>query len=230
MMSRLSGSTAVFCRCGDRRRPWTHALLWGMAACMSVAAAPQYAQAAVIDQSGGGVFTPFYHSVSEAPPVGQEFIPTIEDHIGVHLWFGESAGQQVDLTLRIRETSIDGNVVLGSIVNQSLVIARPPADPGTIYPGWRPAVRVDFMFDDVIGLTSGSRYVIELQCEQSICCWAMTWNMHQEIGERAIFEGQPQSQREFSFTTLVVPEPLSAMLLLAGSLVLRLPGRRGERP
>ena len=200
--------------------------LLGAVLSVLAAATPHQAVAAVIDQRGGCGDTGSYAVASESAPLGQEFIPTISDHVGVILWFGSTGGQEVDLTIRLREGTIDGEVVPGSVVSQTFVFLRDPWRPGQFYLGWPPDAPADFMFDDVVRLSTGSTYVIELECPQDVW-WSTVYWPWARAGNRAIINALPQEDEQFTFNTVVVPEPCSAMLLLAGVIV---PWRMGGRP
>lgn len=190
--------------------------------------------------------------LSTGGPHGQGFVPSVAEHWGIQIGLSAAIGgltTAANVTLRIREGSVDGPVVAGTEVTLPVSFqADGPAiwgdDPFYFWimdSDLVPLRTPTFWFDAPVTLIPDELYVIELAADGPVR-WTKYINSGTDpypAGE-AIIDGQPQNTIlpryntkgeflgehdhfvDFAFRTIVVPEPMSAaLLLLAAGAMLR---------
>lgn len=185
-------------------------------------------------------------------PHGQGFVPSVAEHWGMQIGLSASFGgltTPANVTLRIREGSVDGPVVAGTEVTLPLSFQDGGAaiwgdDPFYFWivdSDLLPLPTPTFWFEAPVTLIPGELYVIEMAADGPVR-WTKYINSGADpyhAGE-AIINGQLQNTIlpryntkgeflgehdhfvDFAFRTIVVPEPMSgALLLLAAGAMLR---------
>lgn len=165
------------------------------------------ASGVVIDQINKSVNIG-YSSLSNNGGFGQEFVPTSVNHVGIRIAFIRKSEDVIgNAMLQIREDTITGDSVPGSIVTRDLLVSSPDVSAGLSFQWF------DFLFDDLITLSLNRMYVVDIVIEGerlSIAAFDRNLIAPEAIDPypygRSIWFNTPDNLSDITFQTLVIPE------------------------
>ena len=153
-------------------------------------------------------------------PHGQEFVPSVAEHVGVNLrlgWTLTSPGFEPD------EVTFSVALRSGSIAGPVLTTVTLPTITQEFYDEW-----VEFRFTSPMMLTPGELYVIDVTSELDNGWFYRVSGTDAYAPGSAIQSGVAQPF-DWGFQTLVaIPEPSTFLMTGAGLLAMSVMSRRGQ--
>lgn len=195
---------------------------------LSIASFVAPARAVFVDQGyheDTFIASGFVHPVM---PVGQEFTPSISQHVGVRIYF-DKIDHPVTAMVSIHEGTIDAPAVAGTEVSMTFgpLITREGPFGNILAPD-----PIEFLFDQTVGLMPGMVHVLQVRTDDAELLWMtpvgqiilyvndmgiieerhVGWDLNHGPVIRGVALDPLLAAGDFAYETLVVPEPGTLLL------------------